>query len=202
MAEVNKELGKQKFLEVFNTYIKREGAQDLLGWLNSSDFFSAPASSRFHLDVEGGLCAHSINVYENLKRLVELEKQVHPELKISDEAIAICGLLHDLCKVNFYKIDYKNVKNPDTNAWEKVPYFTTDEKFPVGHGEKSVFIIMMFMKLNVDEIAAINWHMGGFDERVKGGASKSISASYEKYPLAVLLQAADFMSTYIDEVNK
>lgn len=199
MAE--REINEQKFIDLFTKYITRAGADELLGWLKSSDFFYAPASSKFHLDVEGGLCTHSINVYENLKRLVDLEKQIHPEIKISDESIAICGLLHDLCKVNFYKKDLRNVKNAN-GAWESVPYYTTDEKFPVGHGEKSVFIIMMFMKLNVDEIAAINWHMGGFDDRVKGGASKSISASYEKYPLAVLLQAADFMSTYIDEVKK
>ncbi len=196
--EINKEQNERLFKELYNKYIKRDGASDLLNWISTNDFFEAPASSRFHLDVAGGLCEHSLNVYRNLKRLVEVEKEVHPELNISDESIAICGLLHDLCKVNFYKIEYRNAKN-DLGQWEKVPVYTTDEKAPWGHGEKSVIIILMFMKLTGDEIGAINWHMGGFDERVKGGASKSISAAYEKYPLAVLTQAADFIASYIDE---
>ena len=197
---VNVEENKKEFINIYNSLIKREGAQKLLEWMTDSDFFTAPASSKFHLDVPGGLCEHSLNVYRNLKRIVEMESKIHPELKISDESVAICGLLHDLCKVNFYKIEMRNVKN-EQGQWEKVPYYTTDEKFPMGHGEKSVMICMMFMKLTGDEMAAINWHMGGFDERVKGGASKSISAAYEKYPIAVLLQAADFISSYIDETR-
>lgn len=195
---INIEENKKEFLAIYNSLIKRDGADKLLKWMSDADFFEAPASSKFHLDVAGGLCEHSLNVYKNLKRLVELEKQIHPELTISDETIAICGLLHDLCKVNFYKIEMKNVKN-EQGQWVKEPYYVTNEIFPMGHGEKSVMIILMFMKLTVDEMAAINWHMGGFDERVKGGATKSISGAYEKYPVAVLLQAADFISSYIDE---
>ncbi len=205
--EIDLESNKTLFLEIYKKYIKRDGADKLLNWLldeKKSDFFTAPASSKFHLDVAGGLCQHSLNVYNNLKRIVALEKEVHPENKqiqdISEESMAICALLHDLCKVNFYKVELRNVKN-EFGQWEKVPYFATDEKFPMGHGEKSVFICMMFLQLTGEEIAAINWHMGGFDERVKGGASKSISAAYEMYPLAVFLQAADFISSYIDETR-
>ena len=198
---VNVEEVKREFISIYNALVKREGAKALLEWMENADFFEAPASSKFHLDCPGGLCQHSLNVYHNLKRLVDIERQVHPELKITDESVAICGLLHDLCKVNFYKIEMRNVKNQDTGKWESVPYYTTDEKFPMGHGEKSVIIAMQFMKLTGDEMMAINWHMGGFDERVKGGASKSISAAYEKSPLAVLLQAADFISSYIDETR-
>ncbi len=191
---------EQEFKSIYNAFIKRDGAKNLLFWLDDrdkSDFFSAPASSKFHLDCAGGLCQHSLNVYHNLKRIVEMEKQIHPEINISDESIAICGLLHDLCKVNFYKVEMRNAKV--NGQWESVPYYVTDEKFPMGHGEKSVMLIMCFMRLSPDEMAAINWHMGGFDERVKGGASKSISGAYEKYPLAVFLQAADFISSYVDE---
>lgn len=195
---VNVEEVKQEFITIYNALIKREGAQALLKWMQDADFFEAPASSKFHLDCPGGLCQHSLNVYYNLKRIVDMEKQVHPEININNESVAICGLLHDLCKVNFYKVEMRNAKNAE-GRWESVPYYTTDEKFPMGHGEKSVIIAMQFMKLTADEIAAINWHMGGFDERVKGGASKSISAAYEKYPLAVFLQAADFISSYVDE---
>lgn len=198
--EINLKQNKRLFIEAYNKYVTREGAQELLKWIEESDFFEAPASSKFHLDVPGGLCEHSLNVCRNLKKLYELEKQAHPELEIGMDKIVICGLLHDLCKANFYKTDFRNVKN-EQGQWEKVPYFTTEEKDPWGHGEKSVMLIMKHMKLNDDEICAINWHMGGFDDRVRGGASKSISAAYEKYPLAVLTQAADFIATYIDETR-
>ncbi len=196
---INTDENKRLFIEAYNKFVTRDGAKELLDWISSTDFFEAPASSKFHLDVPGGLCEHSLNVCKNLKRLVDMEKQLHPELDISMEKIVICGLLHDLCKANFYGIDYRNVKNSTTGQWEKVPYYVTDEKDPWGHGEKSVMLILQKMKLEPDEICAINWHMGGFDERVKGGATKSISAAYERYPLAVLLQAADFIASYIDE---
>ena len=198
--EINKEQNERLFKEAYNKYVTRPGAQELMKWIEGSDFFEAPASSKFHLDVPGGLCEHSLNVCRNLKKLYELEKQAHPELAIGMDSIVICGLLHDLCKANFYKVDYRNAKN-EQGQWEKVPYYTTDEQDPWGHGEKSVMLIMKYMSLSDDEICAINWHMGGFDERVRGGASKSIRAAYEKYPLAVLTQAADFIATYIDEIR-
>ena len=199
--EIDIEQNKQIFKGYYDKFIipTKKGAADLWDWIEKSDFFTAPASSKFHLDCAGGLCQHSLNVYHNLKRIVDMEKEVHPELDIKEESIAICGLLHDLCKVNFYKIEMRNVKNQDTGKWESVPYYVTDEKFPMGHGEKSVMIILSYMHLSGEEIAAINWHMGGFDERVRGGASKSISAAYEKFPLAVFTQAADFIASYIDE---
>ena len=198
--EVNVQENKKIFIELYNKYITRDGSKELLKWMEENGFFDAPASSKFHMAVAGGLCEHSLNVYRNLVRIVNIEREVHPDINISDESVALCALLHDLCKVNFYKVEMRNVKN-EAGQWEKVPYFATDEKFPMGHGEKSVMICMMFMKLSGEEIAAINWHMGGFDDRVKGGANKSISAAYEKYPLAVLLQAADFISSYIDETR-
>ncbi len=197
---IDKDQNKRLFINAYKEYVKRPGSIELLNWIENSDFFEAPASSKFHLDVAGGLCEHSLNVCRNLKKLYELEKQAHPELTIGMDKIVICGLLHDLCKANFYKTEMRNVKN-DAGQWEKVPYYTTDEQDPWGHGEKSVMLIMKYMKLEDDEICAINWHMGGFDDRVRGGASKSISAAYEKYPLAVLTQAADFIATYIDETR-
>ena len=198
--EINKEQNERLFKEAYNKYVTRPGAQELLKWIDGSDFFEAPASSKFHLDVPGGLCEHSLNVCRNIKKLYELEKQAHPELSIGMDSIVICGLLHDLCKANFYKVDFRNVKN-EQGQWEKVPYYTTDEQDPWGHGEKSVMLIMKYMTLSDEEICAINWHMGGFDDRVRGGAGKSISAAYEKYPLADLTQAADFIATYIDETR-
>ncbi len=199
--EIDVEKNERLFKEAYNKYVTRPGAKELLNWIEESDFFTAPASSKFHLDVPGGLCEHSLNVCRNLKKLYELEKQTHPELEIGLDSIVICGLLHDLCKANFYKVEMRNVKN-ENGQWDKVPYYTTAEQDPWGHGEKSVMLIMKYMTLTDAEICAINWHMGGFDDRVRGGASKTISAAYEKYPLAVLTQAADFIASYIDESKK
>lgn len=114
----------------------------------------------------------------------------------SEETIAICALLHDICKVGFYKTDFRNVK--ENGEWIKKPYYAREEELPFGHGEKSVYIIQSFMNLTREEAVAINWHMGGFDTRVKGG-DNSISEAYSKFPLAVLLHVSDLEATYIDE---
>ena len=160
-------------------------------WLCSSDFFTAPASTKYHCAFEGGLVHHSLNVYKTLKKRCD-------EYGITDgESVAICGLLHDICKANFYTISYRNAKN-ERGQWEKVPYYTVDDQFPFGHGEKSVFVIERFMRLRENEAIAIRWHMGGFDDTAKAGGF-SISHAYEKYPLAVLLHMADLESTYLAE---
>lgn len=187
---------KEQFIEIFNREIKREGANKLLNYLESTDFFTAPASTRFHLAHEMGLCEHSLNVYFRLKELVENEKSDWAK-NVSGETIAIIALLHDVCKIELYSIDYRNVKQPD-GSWQKVPYYTTDEKLPYGHGEKSVYIVNGFIRLTREEAMCINWHMGGFDDRVKGG-SYSIAKAFEMYPLAVLLHIADVMASYLDE---
>jgi hypothetical protein len=116
----------------------------------------------------------------------------------NEETFAICALLHDVCKINFYVVKSRNVKNDLTGAWEKVPFYSVDDAFPYGHGEKSVFLIERFMRLKPYEAMAIRWHMGGFDDSVKGG-SFSIGVAYEKYPLAVKLFLSDMESTYLRE---
>ena len=191
---------KDEFIRIFQTYVKRDGSKELLDWLQRSDFFDAPASSKFHMAVKGGLCAHSVNVYKRLVANAEVEFGVEWEKFVSHESLAVCGLLHDLCKVNYYKEDLKNQKAED-GSWVKVPYYRVEEKLPYGHGEKSVFIINNFMRLDISEAVAINWHMGGFDTRVKGG-SFSLSEAYEKYPLAVMLHVADLQATYLDESSR
>lgn len=188
---------KDTFIKIFEDNVKRSGADKLLEYLAESDFFTAPASTRFHLDREGGLCEHSINVYYRLKELMENEKKEWSK-HISAESIAICGLLHDACKINMYKVEYRNVKQPD-GSWSKAPYYTIDEELPYGHGEKSVYILSAFIRLTRDEAMAINWHMGGFDDRVKGG-SYSVGKAYEKHPFAVLMHAADLLAAYVDEI--
>ena len=189
---------KEDFIAIYKQEIRREGGDALLEYLKKSDFFTAPASTRFHLAEEGGLCAHSLNVYYRLKELVANEAKPWAE-NVSDETVAICGLLHDVCKTGTYKVDYKSQKQPD-GSWAQVPYYTIEEVLPYGHGEKSVYIINGFMRLTREEAMAINWHMGGFDERnSKGG--KVMAAAYEKFPLCVLVHAADLMASYLDELR-
>lgn len=187
---------KEEFLAIFDELIHRQGAADLKNYLLRSDFFTAPASTRYHCAYEGGLCEHSINVYRRLLANVKMQFGEEWESKVSHESVAVCGLLHDLCKIDFYKLDYRNVK--ENGEWQRKPYFTREEALPFGHGEKSVYIAGSFIKLTREEAMAINWHMGGFDTRVRGG-DYSVSDAYRMFPLAVLLHAADLEATYIDE---
>ena len=209
---------KEEFIDIFKNNIKRDGykgADELLNFLEKSDFFDCPASTRFHSNIEHGLCLHSINVYNRLKQLVvdEAKKRGYGEdywkflnidndmkkvvnNSLADESIAIMGLLHDICKVDTYKVDYKNVKVD--GEWVKQPFYAVNDELPYGHGEKSVYMISPFIELNRAEAMAINWHMSGFDMRVKGG-SYSIGDAYYKFPVAVLLATADIMASYLDE---
>lgn len=189
---------KEKFLELYRQFIHREGSEELLAWLERSDMFSAPASTQFHLAERGGLCAHSVHVFQ---RLVDVYKMVNP-YDIPDatmESLAICGLLHDLCKVNFYTESFRNVKNAE-GKWESVPFYKVEDKLCYGHGEGSVYIISGFMKLTREEALAIRWHMGGFTDSVRGG-SYALNGAYEKYQLCPMLNIADMMATYLDEVE-
>lgn len=187
---------QETFLQIFDEQIRREGAAELRAYLLRSDFFRAPASTRYHCAYEGGLCEHSVNTYRRLLRNVQNEYGAEWEQKFSHETVAICGLLHDLCKIDFYKQDFRNVK--ENGEWVRKPCFVREELFPFGHGEKSVFIVNRFLRLTGAEAMAINWHMGGFDSRAKGG-DYSVSDAYCKYPLAVLLHVSDLEATYIDE---
>lgn len=183
---------KQKFIEYYQANIHREGADRLLEWLQTTDFFTAPASTRYHCACPAGLVMHSINVYE-----VMMEKHFDPETD-SAESFALCALLHDVCKAQFYKVSSRNVKNERTGQWEKVPYYVIEDVFPYGHGEKSVFLIERFVRLKPAEATAIRWHMGGFDDAARGG-NFSISVAYDKYPIAVKLHLADLEATYLRE---
>lgn len=189
---------KDKFIELFETNIQRDGASELLEYLKKTDFFEAPASTRFHLSRQGGLVEHSVHVYERLKTLCEQECLANENFEMpTDETIAICGLLHDLCKVNFYGVEMRNKKN-EQGVWEKVPFYVVDDQLPYGHGEKSVYIISGFMRLTRDEAMAIRWHMGYSDTDFKGGGY-SVGNAFDKFPLAVLTHIADVMASHIDE---
>ena len=182
---------KQIFVDQYTQHIKRRGADRLLEWLIGSDFFTAPASTRFHAAYEGGLVEHSLNVYKVFMKKHFVEGEDDPE------SVAICTLLHDICKAGFYEVSYRNRKNED-GQWEKVPYYTINDRFPYGHGEKSVFLIERFMRLKNDEAVAIRWHMGGFDDTAKAG-SFAIAHAYEQYPLAVKVHSSDLEATYLCE---
>ena len=183
---------KERFIAVFQEKITREGAAPLLEWMEKTDFFTAPASTRFHGACEGGLVLHSLNVYD-----VMMEKHFE-EGQDNPESFAICALLHDLCKAQYYKVSTRNVKNEQTGQWEKVPYYTVEDAFPYGHGEKSVFLIERFLRLRPAEATAIRWHMGGFDDAARGGCH-AISLAYDRYPLAAKLHLADLEATYLRE---
>lgn len=184
-------MSKKEFQEIFHSFIHRPGADKLMIWLEKSDFFTAPASTRFHGAKEGGLCEHSIAVYKQLDKFVPLY-----DVEASCETLAIVSLLHDLCKVGCYKTEMRNRKQD--GAWVQVPFYTFQEDLPYGgHGAKSVFLIERFMKLTTEEAVAINCHMG-FADRTQN--DYSLGAAYEKYPLAWLLHVADEAATYLDKI--
>lgn len=183
---------KEEFLNLLRN-VQREGMDDLIKFIESTDFFKAPASTRFHGNFEGGLLQHSIKVYEILKE--KLNNTPVP-MNISEDTIKIVALLHDICKVNYYKVDYRNAKN-DLGVWEKVPYYTVEDTIPYGHGEKSVMMITEYMKLTVEEKYAIRWHMGLSEPKELYG---TLSAAFSKYPLALMLFEADLEATYLFDI--
>lgn len=191
---------KEEFISIYKENIKRPGADELLDYLtNKCDFFTAPSSTRFHGSHEGGLVQHSVNVYHCLKDYLQRQrvKDVYG-MEYSDETIAIVSLLHDLCKVNFYTVDYRNAKNAD-GVWEKVPYYTINDTMPYGHGEKSVYIVSGFFygdnRLTREEAFAIRYHMGFSGTEDKNTIGKAL----EMFPLAFALSVADMEASYFLE---
>ena len=178
---------KDKIIELLKS-TNREGMDKLIEFLEKSDFFKAPASTRYHGNYEGGLAEHSFKVYEILKEKINFAKMTVPE-----DTIIISALMHDICKTNFYKIDYRNAKN-SLGVWEKVPYYTIEDTIPYGHGEKSVMMLTEYIKLTNDEKYAIRWHMGFSEPKEVYG---TLVQAYTKYPFALLLHEADLEATYL-----
>jgi len=188
---------KDRFLSIYNEHITREGADKLLEYITSpaSDFFTAPASLRYHGSYEGGLVEHSLNTYDCLtaylarERVRELYKMDYPP-----ESVAICALLHDICKLNTYKPGFRNVKD-EKGKWQQVPSYDYEDKLPYGHGEKSVYIIGGFIRLSREEAFAIRYHMGfsGIEDK------RNIGEALERFPLAFALNVADMEATYFLE---
>ena len=183
---------EEKFIELLKS-TKREGIEDLIEFIKKTDFFTAPASTRFHGCYEKGLLEHSMKVYEILKQ--KASTAVIP-INTPEESIILITLLHDICKANFYKVDYRNAKNA-LGVWEKVPYYTIDDTIPYGHGEKSVMMITEYIKLTPEEKYSIRWHMGYTEPKE---LYNTIGAAYKKYPIALLTHEADLESTYFYDI--
>ena len=187
---------KEEFIQIYRDSIRREGADALLDYLeHKSDFFTAPASARYHGAWPGGLCEHSVNVYRCLAAYLERErvKELYG-LEYSAESIALVALLHDVCKTGCYKAGTRNVKGPD-GRWQAVPTFYYEDHLPYGHGEKSVYILSAFLRLSREEAMAIRWHMGFSGDEDK----RLVGQALQQYPLAFALSVADMEATYFLE---
>ena len=185
---------KKEFVAIFKEHIHRDGADKLLEYLMSerSDFFTAPASTKFHGDYDMGLVTHSVNVYHCLKDyLARASCLSEYNMNYSDETIALVALLHDVCKINCYHKYLRNVKNEE-GVWEQVAAFNFEDPEPFGHGEKSVFLISKFLRLTNEEAYAIRFHMGFSEE----GSGRNAGRTFEKYPLALALNVADMEASY------
>lgn len=206
----------KEFEKIYNTYIlPREGGDKLLEFIRKSDFYTAPASAKYHLAEEGGLLQHSLNVYHCLMNKATnpfWSETIKPE---KYDTVAIVALLHDLCKTFFYSKELKNTKSYDPEVvasfngngvkhdakgdyvWTMAEAYTYNNKFPLGHGAKSVFFIQQFMKLSIEEIACIYWHMGAYCDK---DSWNELGEAYEKYPLALALHEADMEATHMLEI--
>ena len=205
----------KKFEELLGE-VKRDGIEKLFSFIRKSDFYTAPASTRFHLSEEGGLLKHSLHVYEclNAKLSAPIWKDVLSN--VNRETVLIVSLLHDICKTYYYVPDFKNQKTYDEDKvkfanprevkhdakgdfiWETVPCYTVDNKYPLGHGSKSVVFISKYINLSMEEIIAITWHMGAYCDSTQWN---ELGQAYEMYPLALALHQADMEATHILEVE-
>lgn len=178
--------------------VKREGINELLIYLeDETDFFIAPSSTKYHDARDGGLLHHSLKVYENLVRLSGIF-----EGEYTLETLKIVGLLHDICKTNFYKTSFRNVKHeerPLGDQWVKEPFIDIDDQLPLGHGEKSVILAQRYIPLNIIEVMAIRWHMMAYDDLHYSYAGNiAITGASSKYPLIVLTHIADLSASFLE----
>ena len=186
---------KEKILELLDA-TDRQGIDEVMDWMKGSQFFSAPASTNFHGNYEGGLADHSYNVYTAAMRLRSTALRLNPALEeqLPEDSVTLATLLHDICKVNVYKESKRNVKD-ESGVWRQVPYYEFKDELPYGHGEKSVYIISGFMRLSREEAFAIRYHMGFSNE----DDPRNVGAAFELFPLALALSIADTEATYFME---
>jgi hypothetical protein len=176
----------------------REGMPALLEYLTEkTDFFIAPSSTKYHDARDGGLLHHSLTAYHNLVALSRIFAGDYPE-----DTLKIIGLLHDVCKANFYKTSTRNVKKElagGFSEWVKEPYIDIDDQFPLGHGEKSTILIQRYLKLTDTEIMAIRWHMMAYDDiRCSYAGNLAITNACGKFPIIVLMHIADLSASFLE----
>lgn len=183
---------QEKFTELLRQ-VERPGIENLIIYItNETDFFTAPASATYHGACEGGLLEHSLAVYNNLIILANTFFETYDH-----QSVIVCALLHDICKANFYRRGYRNRKNEQTGVWEKIEVYEINDQLPLGHGEKSVMILQRYIQLTIDEMMAIRWHMGGFDDTARSFAGgQCLSNAMKNHPLLVALHMADMATCY------
>lgn len=192
------------FKNIFTDNIHRAGAENLLAWLESTDFFTAPAGAKHHGAHPGGLMVHSLNVYRRLRELTFRDKTDPNEPGTyhmdhsEEETVAILALLHDVCKVGVYHLEPGRWRNPETGKWEDRQEYKFRDPFPLGHGEKSLYLIAKHMDLTEEEALAIRWHMGAYDAAARSDL-RDLSAAMAMTPWVWRLQEADMCATHIDE---
>lgn len=200
---------QNKNIERFESLLQscdRDGMDKLLAFIRKSDFYTAPASTRFHNCHGGGLLEHSLNVYDCLMKKKDDATWYYRLEDIPNASLTIIALLHDLCKAYTYSVEYKNKKiysergsKSDSQGrydWESVPAFVYDDKMPLGHGSKSVFLASEYIKLTPIELAAINFHMGFTLPKEE---YNTLSAAIRKWPVILAVHEADLEATYLLE---
>ena len=181
---------KNRYIELWQS-VKREGVPELLAWLETTDFYTAPCSTKYHLSREGGLIEHTLNVYDCLSN--------NPSLSVDHDSVLITSLAHDFCKIGFYAIELKWRKD-EANQWVQYPVYVVKDTMPYGHGEKSALFVNRFIKLKPAEHMAIRWHMGGFTPGIQDySLSQGMAEAFRAYPLAVFLHIADMEACYVLE---
>ncbi len=206
MKDIEIEANKARFKSLCEEHIHREGIEKILDYLERTDFFIAPSSTNFHLNEPGGLCLHSILVFETACKIYEQIAQPAIQLGISPfteevamESIAISALFHDICKVKLYH-PTQRWKKDEQNRWVSYPGYEVKDEFPFGHGEKSCLMLSWYMRLKPEEMLAIRWHMGMFDMSENGTAQRyAYFSALDKHPLVSIIQSADFLASKLLE---
>lgn len=163
-------------------------AERCINWLRSTDFYSAPASTRYHESEPGGLLKHTLKVLVQAYQLMTVPTFAFANLNLGE--VTLAALAHDWCKIGKYELSTRNVKNEKTGTWEKVPCYNYKESdIPFGHGVASMYVAMKFFRLNMQQALAIRWHMGRW--YVADSDINDLQHSNEKYPLVHLIQFAD-----------
>ena len=210
---MNREANIARF-EAEMSKVHRPGMDKLMAFIRKSDFYTAPASTKYHLSCEGGLLQHSLNVLDALRGMMTKENDGQnedgtPRIKyhyavagqfvttIPEESLIVIALLHDICKTYFYTVSTRNAKNEQTGKWEKVPFFTVSDKMPLGHGSKSAMIIKQYIELTTPEMYAIWWHMGFCDT----ADTQTLAQAIKQYPLIWAIHTADMMASYFMEAD-